>query len=1038
MLSKITLAFFCITLLLSSSFLSADQPDWPKAVPGGFGFNIHFTDPKPGEMEMMTDSGVTMIRMDFFWNAIEKEKGVYDFSAYDRLTDTLDQFNIRPIYILDYSNRHYDNDLSPHTPEGRRAFAKWAAASVEHFKGRGILWEMYNEPNIHFWRPKPNTEDYVLLALETGKAIRGVAPDEIYIGPATSQVDLKFLEDCFKAGLLEYWNAVSVHPYRRQTPETVIPEYAKLRELIDRYAPKDKNIPILSAEWGYSSGWESFDELKQGKMLVRQWLTNLACDIPVSIWYDWHDDGTDPGEPEHHFGTTLHDYRDQAGAIYDSKSAYLAAKTFLQTLRGFSFNKRLFIGDAENYVFLFNRGDEIRLVAWTTAEQSRKVTIPCDPGRFQAVSFLGENLSQLSANDQGLTVMLSDAPVYLIPEQPNALLRAVAEWVSYPIAFYNSPHDRKNIAGTFPFPLPDKRRVTPVSVEVAFEKSEKIFKQVSDVYSPAPFVIHAPFVEGDQLVIRMDNPSQAPFSGTLELDNPIGIELAEFSKDATFDGTNQCVDLFFSIKEHPKKEYQVTVSLNDSTNCVFQSTQKIVVVDDFTGQSSEKLNQRWSVTPDGDANVGSEQNIELAENGTLRVNYKFDEGWKYLKLELKRQFREWLAGKPMSLNVRCIGDGSGNTLRLRFTDSTYQTFQVDGPLMAEKGVSCHSFPLDGSGAIHWGGANDGKIHYPIRFDSLIIDGTRQANGPNSIDFFPLAIVTIKNETEETNPCYLFSYFTGNGEDGLHLAMSTDGYIWTPLNRGKPFLHSEIGKDKIMRDPSICQGPDGMFHMVWSASWTGKEFGYACSKDLTHWSAQKAIPAMTHEPSARNTWAPEVFFDNNSELFYIFWASTVPEKFSETKSSSEDDYNHRMYYTTTKDFESFTPSRLYFDPGHSVIDAFLAKEGDEYLLFYKDETLTPEAKKNIVLAIGNSPTGPFTLPKIISHENWVEGPAAIKIGDTWFLYYDCYIKGRYSGVKSDDLKTWTDISNQLDFPINARHGTVFRVKPEIIWNMRDQP
>ena len=77
-------------------------------------------------------------------------------------------------------------------------------------------------------------------------------------------------------------------------------------ELIDQYAPKGKQIPILSAEWGYSAAWKDFDETKQGKMLPRQWLVNLANDVPLSIWYDWHDDGTDPKEPEHHFGTVQH------------------------------------------------------------------------------------------------------------------------------------------------------------------------------------------------------------------------------------------------------------------------------------------------------------------------------------------------------------------------------------------------------------------------------------------------------------------------------------------------------------------------------------------------------------------------------------------------------------------------------------------------------------------------------------------------------------------------------------------------------------
>ena len=40
--------------------------------------------------------------------------------------------------------------------------------------------------------------------------------------------------------------------------------------------------------------------------------------------------------------------------------------------------------------------------------------------------------------------------------------------------------------------------------------------------------------------------------------------------------------------------------------------------------------------------------------------------------------------------------------------------------------------------------------------------------------------------------YLFSYFTNNGRDGLHLAYSRDGLKWNTLNDGKPFLAPAVG------------------------------------------------------------------------------------------------------------------------------------------------------------------------------------------------------------------------------------------------------
>ncbi|HUC84921.1 MAG TPA: cellulase family glycosylhydrolase, partial [Candidatus Acidoferrales bacterium] len=271
-----------------------------EVVPEGLGVNIHFTDARAGELEMLAAAGFRWVRMDFSWSETEQRPGEYDFSAYDRLLAALEAQKLRALFILDYGNRLYKADGSVATDAGRRAFSRWAAAAAVHFKGHGILWEIWNEPNGSFWKPKAKVDDYALLALAAAQAIHAAAPGEAVIGPAVSGVDLSFIESCFKAGLLDWWDAVSVHPYRQAAPESAAADYRKLRELIARYAPKGKSIPILSGEWGYSSAWQNFDEATQGQMLAREWLVNLANHVPLSIWYDWHDDGTDRLEPEHH------------------------------------------------------------------------------------------------------------------------------------------------------------------------------------------------------------------------------------------------------------------------------------------------------------------------------------------------------------------------------------------------------------------------------------------------------------------------------------------------------------------------------------------------------------------------------------------------------------------------------------------------------------------------------------------------------------------------------------------------------------------
>ena len=384
------------------------------AIPAGFGVNIHFTDAQPGEIEMLAASGVKWVRMDFKWDVTELKAGEYDFAAYDRLMASLAPFGIRALFILDYGNPLYDGGSPPRTEETRQAFARWAVAAAKHFGGRGIIWETYNEPNNQmFWKPRTDANEYAALALAVARAFRKAVPDEILIGPAVGEMDFPYLEGCFQAGLLEHWPAVSVHPYLRSNPEQVAGDYQRLREMIKRYAPKGKRVAIYSGEWGYSSAWRNMSEEKQGHFLARQWLTNVANDIPLSIWYDWRDDGPDPNDPEHHFGMVANRYHAGRAPVYDPKPAYMAAKTLTSFFAGYRIDSEIDLGTSGNYLLVFRQGNELRFAAWTTADSPKDLLIPISAGRYAAIRHDGRDLGFVSASEKGLPITLTGAPVYL-------------------------------------------------------------------------------------------------------------------------------------------------------------------------------------------------------------------------------------------------------------------------------------------------------------------------------------------------------------------------------------------------------------------------------------------------------------------------------------------------------------------------------------------------------------------------------------------------------------------------------------------------
>ena len=308
---------------------------------------------------------------------------------------------------------------------------------------------------------------------------------------------------------------------------------------------------------------------------------------------------------------------------------------------------------------------------------------------------------------------------------------------------------------------------------------------------------------------------------------------------------------------------------------------------------------------------------------------------------------------------------------------------------------------------------------------------------NRIPFILLAAfsLALSSFAEEA---YLFSYFSNKdfggrrGEAaGLHLAYSYDGKTWTALNGDEPLLVPEVGKDKLMRDPSICPGPDGVFHLVWTSSWKDRIIGYASSTNLVDWSEQKAIPVMVQEPTARNCWAPELTYDSDNGLFYIYWATTIPGRHTPIAGmeKKENKLNHRIYLTTTKDFKTFSPTRLWFNPDFSAIDAAVVRDpaAKDWIMVVKNENHTPAEKNIRVTRTADLATGFPTEVSSAITPNWVEGPSPLFVGESLYVYFDCYTKGRFGAVRSDDRgQTWTDVSGEVSFPKGVRHGTAFAV------------
>lgn len=288
------------------------------------------------------------------------------------------------------------------------------------------------------------------------------------------------------------------------------------------------------------------------------------------------------------------------------------------------------------------------------------------------------------------------------------------------------------------------------------------------------------------------------------------------------------------------------------------------------------------------------------------------------------------------------------------------------------------------------------------------------------------------KTETPQDFFMFTSFHEPATEGLRFLYSEDGLHWDSV--AGTWLKPELG-DSILRDPSVIVGRDGTFHLVWTISWRGNTgFGYARSKDLVHWSEQRRIAAMDSVASTVNVWAPEWFYDDVRDRYMVIYSSCVPDRRFEV-GVEEENNNHRLYYVTTKDFETFSAPKLLYDPGFSCIDATLVKRADsDYVMVLKDNT---RPNRNLKVAFAKDPEGPYTAASSPFTGFLVEGPSVEKLGDDYYIYFDDYQNHIYGAVKTRDFTDFTVMTDSVSIPKGHKHGTIFRAPASVVKNLLQQ-
>ncbi|MEU9735383.1 glycoside hydrolase family 43 protein [Streptomyces sp. NPDC048002] len=265
--------------------------------------------------------------------------------------------------------------------------------------------------------------------------------------------------------------------------------------------------------------------------------------------------------------------------------------------------------------------------------------------------------------------------------------------------------------------------------------------------------------------------------------------------------------------------------------------------------------------------------------------------------------------------------------------------------------------------------------------------------------------------------YVMAYFTESttmleANYGLHLAVSTDGLRWTPLNQNAPVV-TPTGGAGGLRDPFVLRKQDGTF-VVLATDLSGTDWSRTSvyihvwdSADLRTFTGYRLL--KLHDMTTTHSWAPEAYWDAGRGQYGILYSSV-----------NSSGHNVIMVSYTT-DFRTTVSPQVFFDPGYDVIDGNLTVgvNGVNHLYYKRDQTLV--GARSVSLAPGSFT--PFSTP--VAHGG-TEAPTVVKslTNGGYYLWGDTYTpNGVFYVWQSADLAsgTWTPVDQRLyTQPLNSKH------------------
>lgn len=224
---------------------------------------------------------ISLLRDALNWAIIEKEKGVYDFSAtISSFPYEIEKSGKDLTLTFAGANPLYDNGKTPYSDEAIEAWVKYIDAALQQFPFVKII-EISNEFNGNQFVSGPILElDFSERSAQHLRHTNAVLemlelnhPDVKLVGGAAHSLPVGFLSDVLNHPNYQPFDGVVIHPYGT-TPEQLRGQIQELRKILP-----DAELPIHITEIGVEDLENSAD------FFLKYMSWSKALGIKNLVWY---------------------------------------------------------------------------------------------------------------------------------------------------------------------------------------------------------------------------------------------------------------------------------------------------------------------------------------------------------------------------------------------------------------------------------------------------------------------------------------------------------------------------------------------------------------------------------------------------------------------------------------------------------------------------------------------------------------------------------------------------------------------------------